>query len=227
MRKLLFLLLTSLLSSLAAPAHALDDELLVQNTLLQAEYDLARKKEVYLYLNLDKNQFDIRSSGMTISTISIQEIQTWGPLPEPGLHRVADKDRVPPREKIQIPAPGGEEAAKPAAPPSAPTAPPVVKKFAVQATEVTDMPSHYTLWLEGGGRLAIKSFHPASKKKELLAQRFARLFWKFSHAFKAPFQHYKQEPFTELLLILSPEDAQRLYWALPVGSALLIPAAQP
>jgi hypothetical protein len=51
--------------------------------------------------------------------------------------------------------------------------------------------------------------------------------WKFSHALKAILHHYKQEPFTELLLILTPEDAQRLYWALPVGSALLIPAAQP
>lgn len=224
------LLLTSLLGSLAAPAYALDNELIIQNTLLRAEYDLARKKEVYLYLDLNKKKFDIRSSGMTISTIPIGEIQSWGPLPEPGLHLVADKDRVPAREKIQIPPPGGEEeAAKPAVPtpPVDPTAPPVVKKFAVQATEVTDMPSNYTLRLEGGGILVIKSFPPASSRKDLLTQRFEKTLWKFSHAFKAPFQHYKQEPFTELLLILSPEDAQRLYWALPVGSALLIPAAQP
>lgn len=226
---ILLLLLTSLLGSVAAPAHALDDELIVQNTLLQAEYDLARKKEVYLYLNLNKKQFDIRASGMTISTIPIGEIRPWGPLPEPGLHLIADKDRVPEREKIQIPPPGGEEAAKPAAasPPIDPAAPPVVKKFAIQATEVTDMPTNYSLRLEGGGLLVIKSFAPASSRKGLLAQRFEKTLWKFSHAFKAPFQHYKQEPFTELLLILSPEDAQRLYWALPVGSALLIPAAQP
>ncbi|MDO9080203.1 MAG: hypothetical protein Q7U44_05330 [Desulfuromonadales bacterium] len=225
-----FLVLASVLSSVAAPAHALDDKLTVENTLLQAEYDLARKKEVYLFLDLAKKQFDIRSSGMTISTIPIKEIRPWGPLPEPGLHLIADKDRVPERIKIQIPPPGGEEATtKPAVPtpPVDPTAPPVAKKFAVEATEVTDMPSNYSLRLAGGGLLSIKSFPPASSRKGLLVQRFEKKIWKFSHAFKAPFQHYKQEPFTELLLILSPEDAQRLYWALPVGSALLLPAAQP
>ncbi|MDZ4183579.1 MAG: hypothetical protein U1D97_01205 [Desulfuromonadales bacterium] len=226
---ILLLLLASLLGSVA-PAYALDDQLTVANTLLQAEYDLARKKEVYLFLDLARKQFDIRSSGMTISTIPIKEIRLWGPLPEPGLHLIADKDRVPERVKIQIPPPEGEEAAtKPVVPtpPVDPTAPPVAKKFAVQATEVTDMPSNYSLRLAGGGLLAIKSFPPASTRKGLLVQRFEKSLWKFSHAFKAPFQHYKQEPFTELLLILSPEDAQRLYWALPVGSALLIPAAQP
>lgn len=227
---ILLLLLTSFFGSIAAPAHALDDKLIIENSLLQAEYDLARKKEVYLFLNLAKMQFDIRSSGMTISTIPIKEIRPWGPLPEAGLHLIADKDRVPEREKIQIPPPGGEEATtKPADPtaPVDPTAPPVAKKFAIQATEVTDMPSNYSLRLAGGGLLVIKSFPPASNRKGLLAQRFERAWWKFSHAFKAPFQHYKQEPFTELLLILTPDDAQRLYWALPVGSALLIPAAQP
>ena len=231
MRHFVFLLvLTSLLRSIAAPAHALDDKLTVDNTLLQAEYDLARKKEVYLFLSLAKSQFDIRSSGMTISTIPIKELRPWGPLPQPGLHLIADKDRVPERIKIQIPPPEGEETAtKPAVPtpPVDPTAPPVAKKFAVEATEVTDMPSNYSLRLAGGGLLVIKSFPPASNRKGLLAQRFEKKLWKFSHAFKAPFQHYKQEPFTELLLILSPDDAQRLYWALPVGSALLIPAAQP
>lgn len=227
---ILLLLLTSLLVGLAVPAQALDDKLIVENTLLRAEYDLARKKEVYLFLNLAKKQFDIRASGMTISSIGIIEIRPWGPLPEPGLHLIADKDRVPDRDKIQIPPPGGEEVAtKPVEPtaPVDPTAPPVVKKFEVQATEVSDMPSNYSLRLEGGGLLVIKSFPAASNRKGLLAQRFEKMLWKFSHALKAPFQHYKKQPFTELLLILSPEDAQRLYWALPVGSALLIPAAQP
>lgn len=226
---ILLLLLTSLLGGLAAPARALDN-LTVENTLLRAEYDLARKGQVYLFLDLAKKQFAIRASGMTIATIAIDEIRPWGPLPEPGLHLIADKDRVPEREKIKIPPPGGEEVTtKPAVPtpPVDPAAPPAVKKFEVQATEVTDMPSSYSLLLEGGGVLVIKSFPPATDWKGKMAQRFEKPLWKITHAFKATSSHYKKQPFAELMLILSPHDAQRLYWALPVGSALLIPAAQP
>jgi hypothetical protein len=227
---ILLLLLTSLLGGLAAPAQALDDNLTIENTLLRAEYDLARKGQVYLYLDLANKQFEIRASGMTITTIAIGEIRPWGPLPEPGLHLIADKDRVPEREKIKIPPPGGEEVAtKPAVapPPVDPDAPPVVKKFEVQATEVTDMPSNYSLILEGGGVLVIKSYPAVTDWKGKMAQRFEKPLWKISRALRSTLQHYKQQPFTELLLILSPHDAQRLYWALPVGSALLIPAAQP
>ena len=227
---ILLLLLTGLLGGLAAPARALDDNLTIENTLLRAEYDLASKKQVYLYLDLGKKQFEIRASGMTIATIAIAEIRPWGPLPEPGLHLIADKDRVPEREKIKIPPPGGEEVvAKPTVPPPPvdPAAPPVVKKFEVQATEVSDMPSNYSLILEGGGVLVIKSFPAATDWKGKMTQRFEKPLWKITHALKANLSHYKKQPFTELLLILSPHDAQRLYWALPVGSALLIPAAQP
>jgi hypothetical protein len=230
MRHFLFLLLLiSLLGGLAAPACAQDDNLTIQNILLRAEYELARKRQVYLYLDLAKKQFDIRASGMTVATIAIREIRPWGPLPEPGLHLIADKDRVPEREKIQIPPPGGEEAAtKPAVPPPPvdPAAPPVIKKFEVQATEVTDMPSNYSLILEGGGILVIKSFPETTGWKGQMAQRFEKTLWKISRALRSTLRHYQNKPFTELLLILSPEDAQRLYWALPVGSALLIPAAQ-
>ena len=224
---LLFLLLVG--SSLGGTFHAyaLADSLTIKNTLLQAEFDLSRKKQIYLYLNLEKSQFDIRSSGMTVSTIAIIEIRPWGPLPEPGLHLIADKDRVPEREKIQIPPPEGEEAAAKPAPPVDPAAPSVAKKFDIQATEVTDMPTNYTLKLEGGGVLVIKSLPAKDDGKRTIAQRFEKPLWKASRALHSVLQHYKQEPFTELLLILSPEDAQRLYWALPVGSALLIPAAQP
>ena len=225
----LLLLLGSFFCVLASPVRALDDNLTVENTLLRAEYELARKGQIYLYLNLDKKQFEIRSSGITISTIPIAEIRPWGPIPEAGMHLIADKDRVPEREKIKIPPPGGEEiAAKPVVPPPPvdPAAPPVVKKFDVQATEVTDMPSNYSLWLEGGGVLVIKSFPEATDWKGRMAQRVEKPLWKITHALQANLSHYKKKTFTELMLILSPHDAQRLYWALPVGSALLIPAAQ-
>lgn len=226
----LLLLVTSILTGIATPARALDDALTIENTLLRAEYDLARKGEVYLFLNLDRKAFEVRASGMTIATIAIAEIRPWGPLPEAGLHLIADKDRVPEREKIKIPPPGGEvNVTKPVVPtpPVDPAAPPVVKKFDVQATEVSDMPSSYSLRLEGGGVLVIKSFPEATDWKGKLALRFERPLWKISHALRADLSHYKKESFTELMLILSPHDAQRLYWALPVGSALLIPAAQP
>lgn len=226
---LLLLLIISILGGGTVPAHALDRTLTSENSLLRAEYDLAQKGQVYLYLNLERKEFEIRSSGMAIATISIKEIRPWGPNPEAGLHLLADKDRVPEREKIKIPPPGGEEVAPKPTPPQPvdPAAPPVVKKFDVQATEVTDMPTNYSLWLEGGGVLTIRSFPEASSWNEKLTQRFEKPLWKISHAFQSVSHHRKQETFTELMLILSPHDAQRLYWALPVGSALLIPAAQP
>lgn len=231
MRHLLFklLLIITLIAGAVAPAaSALDDRLNIENTMLRAEYDLARKGQVYLNLSLPKKEFEIRSSGMTIATIAIQEIRPWGPTPSPGLHLISDKDRVPEREKIQIPPPGVEEnTAKPAPAPIDPAAAPVVKKFDIQATEVTDMPTSYTLWLEGGGVLVIKSFLETKNWKEKLAHRFEKQLWSISHALRSVQHHWKKQPYTELTLVLTPQDAQRLYWALPVGSALLIPPTQP
>lgn len=232
MRHLLLklLLIFTLIDGAVAPVWAIEDRLTVENTMLRAEYDLARKGQVYLYLNMSKKEFEVRSSGMTIATIAITEIRPWGPIPSPGLHLIVDKDRVPEREKIQIPPPGGEEnAPKPVTPPPPvdPAAPPVVKKFDVQATEVTDMPTSYSLSLEGGGLLAIKSFPEVKTWKEKMTRRFEKEIWEFSHALQTVKQHQKKKNYSELTLILTPQDAQRLYWALPVGSALLIPATQP
>lgn len=222
-------MLGSTIGALLAPVLAQADQLTTENTLLRAEYDLSRKGQIYLVLDLQGKKFEIRASGMTVATIPIQEIRPWGPLPEPGLHLVADKDRVPEREKIRIPPPGGEEpAAKPApAPtPADPVAPPAVKKFDVQATEVTDMPANYSLWLEGGGLIAIRSLETGSDWKTKLRQRFDKPIWLVSRAFNANVNHFRKKRYTELLLIMTPHDAQRLYWALPLGAAILMPAAE-
>lgn len=230
MRRYLLLLLLFLgtFFALVTPSTALvDNPLAVENTLLRAEYDLARKGQVYLMLNLANKNIEIRASGIIMATIPIQEIRPWGPLPEPGLHIVAEKDRVPEREKIKIPPPGGEEPAAqplPTPAPTDPTAPPAVKKFEVQATEVTDMPANYSLWLEGGGLVTVKSLEPPTDWKSKLRTRFEKPLWKISHALESGLRHYHKQTYTELMLIMTPLDAQRLYWALPLGSAILIPA---
>jgi len=225
MRRLLFLLL-AFSALLIADATAADDltKLTAENTLLRAEYDLARKGQVYLYLDLEQRQCEIRASGLVMATLPIDEVRPWGPLPEPGLQIVAEKDRVPEREKIQIPPPGGEEPAKPAPPPPTdPNAKPEERRFDVQATEVTDMPTSYTLWLEGGGVIVVKSQVEAADWKSRLLQRFERPLWKISHALRASRAAFKNQSYTELTLIMKPREAQRLYWVLPIGSAIILP----
>lgn len=227
MRRTLFLFL---LLCYAIPTIATaDDELgrlTTENALLRAEYELARKGQIYLYLNLERRQYEVRSSGLVMTVIPIVELRSWGPLPEPGLHLVADKDRVPEREKIVIPPLGGEEpAAKPAPAPASPdpNAKPAERKFDVQATEVTDMPTNYTLWLEGGGVIVVKSFGDARDWSTRLLQRFEKPLWKIGHALQASRNAFRNKPYTELYLIMKPLDAQRLYWALPIGAAILLP----
>lgn len=215
-----------LCAAIVSPAAA-QDPLQLENTLLRAEYEMARKGQIYLVLNLEAKEFAVRASGITLATIPIQEIRVWGPLPEPGLHLVTEKDRVPPREKIQIPPAGSSgEPVKPPAAEAGKTQPekPAEKKFDLQATEVTDMPTSYSLWLEGGGLIAIKSLPVASDWKSKLALSFEKTWWKVSRALNSNLNHYRKKTYTELLLIMTPHDAQRLYWTLPLGTAILMPA---
>lgn len=224
-----FLYLTLMLVTLGAqvsPALAANDRLKMENNLLRAEYDQAHKKQIYLFLNVTAKTFEIRSSGITIAAIPIQEIRPWGPMPEAGMHLVAEKDRVPDREKIKIPPPGGEEpAVKPTPVPSLtdPAAKPAEKKYEVQATEVTDMPTNYSLWLEGGGLIVIKSFSPGADWKSSLLQRFEKPIWRISHALKSDLNRFHKKDYTDLTLVMTPRDAQRLYWAVPIETAILIP----
>lgn len=203
------------------------ERLTTENSLLRAEIDLARKGQVYLTLNPARRQMEIRAGGLVMTTIPVEEIRPWGPYPEGGLHIIADKDRVPEREKIKIPPPGGEEESKPAAPavPPDPNAKPGERKIEIQATEVTDMPGNYSLWLEGGGVIAVRSYGNAKTWQEKLQQKYEKPLWNLDHAWKAVRAARENKPFTELTLVMKPAEAQRLYWALPIGTALLLPAA--
>lgn len=229
------ILLPILLLTLCAPALAVAPvtQQQLNYRLLRTELDMARKGHIYLVADLANKRIEVRSSGIVLATLPLINYRVWGPMPEPGLHILKEKDKLPERDKIQIPPAEGLPAAKPAKagkaddkkgeePPAAPKAPEVM------AYEVSDMPTHYDLYFEGGAHLNIASIEDGNDWKTNLRRKYDKEWWFVSRALTSFWNNRRNSPYTELLLTMQPRDAQRLYWALPQGGAFFIlPPAAP
>lgn len=231
-RLLVPLLLVLLVTvALSRPVVAAPGDSSLTYRLLRTETEMARKGQIYLVADLAKKQIEVRFSGLPLTVIPIEKVRAWGPFPEAGLHILKEKDKLPEREKIRIPPPEGTPA--PAAPTSTAKAeeekPAAPKAPEIQAYEVSDMPTHYDLFFEGGAHLYIDSPSEEKDWKSNLRRKYDREWWFVTRSWTSLWNYRRNSSYTELLLVMQPRDAQRLYWVLAQGGAFFIlpPAATP
>lgn len=224
------LLLFLLIFAGVASSNADDvEQLQATNRLLRAEFELAKKGQLYMVFDLREQQVLFKLSGVTANRLTVGDVRFWGPTPteKVRLLQLKEADNAPQREKIQIPGP--EETAVVAAPkpPEAkPAAEEAPKPFALQALEIDDMPELYHLILDDGIRINVRGVREEGLIA-FFADKAEQLWWYLSRPLLSLWHYLHGKTYTEVVLTLPPREAQLLYWSFVEGAPCLLrrPAA--
>ena len=210
---------------LFVPIAAADElvELAQTNRLLQAEYELAKSQKLYFIFDLPAARILFKASGITLAEAPILSLRSWG-RPADGLtytlaQRTARKE--PEREQIAIP--DGKEEEKPAAPVPPPKPGEAPKPPALQALEINDMPTEYTLELDDGTLLTVRAPLAADVDfKEKFRYYLDKYSWYVDRPLKSIWHHRQGTKYNEMLLTLPEREARMLYWSFQVGGRCLV-----
>jgi hypothetical protein len=222
MRTFLAVFLLLLLWVPVAAGDSLAD-LAQTNRLLQAEYELAKSQKLYFIFDLQTSRILFKASGITLAEAPILSLRSWG-RPADGLtytlaKRTARKE--PEREKIAIP--DGKEEVKPATPAPPPKPGETPKPPALQALEISDMPTEYTLELNDGTLLTIRAPLAAEADFREKIRYFADKYsWYFDRPLKSIWHHRRGSTYNEMLLTLPEREARMLYWSFQEGGRCLV-----
>ena len=210
---------------LCVPVTASDEfaDLAQTNRLLQAEFELAKSQKLYFIFDLQASQILFKVSGVTLAELPILAVRSWG-RPADGLaYTLASRSarKEPEREKIAIP--DGNEEAKPVTPPPVPKAGEKPKPPELQALEIADMPTEYTLQLDDGTLLTVRS---SLAETAGFKAKFRNIVNKFSWFITRPlisvWQHWHGNSYNEMLLTLPEREARMLYWSFQEGARCLV-----
>jgi len=185
----------------AVPARGEDQTASLENRLAKEELLLAKTPSLYFIVYLKSKMIALRSRGMTLQEWKVQSVHLWGDAPPLAALMLDKKSTLfpPKRAKIQ-PAAKEEEAAA----------------FELEALELKDMPSRFTLFLSGGIQVFIRpkagGFFPR------LGNLGHLLVWNLWLPLKNLSFELKKKPFAAIDIKLEKkEDGQAMYWALPDG----------
>ena len=204
-RSVLPALLAALLLAAAAPAWSADDALSLwrENRRLEAEVVLAGTPKPYFELDLEHRRISLKTRGMVLFEVPIQELGLWGRRLAVGLTSVVRRDALA-RPAVAI----GDEKNP--------------SSLDDQLLELADMPTTYRLGL--AGEVDVEVLPLATGRWPLWRQRLSVWRWQLTRPLVTLRQRRDRHETTAVFLVLKPEDAQRLYWTLFEGlDGILIP----
>ena len=191
--------LVILFSSL--PAGGGDQTASLENRLAKEEILLAKTPSLYFIVYLKSKVIALRSRGLTLQEWKIQSLHAWGDtLPLSALTLEKKSTLFPPKRTKIKPAANEEEAAT----------------FELDALELKDMPSRFTLFLSGGIRVFVR---PKARGFFPRLGNFGHLIvWNVWVPLKTLFLQMRKKPFGSIDIKLdNKEAAQSVYWAFPDG----------
>jgi hypothetical protein len=217
---LLLLLAASAASPAGAaqpPALGRNPPTLLENQHLASELALAGKPLFYLVFDLASSRVQLKARGRTFRSWEIRSLSFWGTGVPPTPLKLEGKSALFAPHRVTIePIPAEETAAE--ADSSGEIS--VPDTFEVEALELPDMPSSYSLSLSEGVRISVS---PTARG---LIARIRRLlhgaWWNATLPLRALWWRIWGKPFVAVELVLEREDARALYWAFPEGSSALI-----
>jgi hypothetical protein len=194
-------LTVSCVLALSLPVWGVDQTASLQSRLAREEIVLAKTPSLYFIVYLKSKVIALRSRGMTLQEWKVHSIHAWGEAPPLGALTLEKKSTLFPPKRAKIkPAAKEEEAAS----------------FELEALELKDMPSRFTLFLSGGIRLSIRP----------MARGFFPRLGNFGHVLAwnlwVPLRNLsfrlRKKPFAAIDIKLEKkEEGQAVYWALPDG----------
>lgn len=222
MRFFLTIFLTLLL---CAPANAIDEvaDLAQSNRLLQAEFELAKSQKLYFFIDLQASRILFKASGITLAELPILSLRSWGRPADGIAYTLASRSARKEPEREQIAIPDGKEEEKPAAPPAVPKPGEKPKPPELQALEIADMPTEYTLTLDDGTLLTIRaSLAETAGFKEKLRNIVNKSSWFITRPLISVWKHRHGNTYNEMLLTLPEREARMLYWSFQEGARCLV-----
>ena len=195
-----------LIALTACPTFAGDDKdvYIRESRLLEEELNLSLKPDIYFVFNLKKKVVYIKSRGILLKELQIKDFNFWGTPVSVNAYRVKGKSALiePEREIIK---PGESKKND---------------KYKVDAFELTDMPSRYTVVLDGGIAIYIKPltegvFSGISNFSYSSARFLTRPILTLWNVFKG-------KPYTAIDIVLDKNDARAFYWSLSENSIAII-----
>jgi hypothetical protein len=195
-----------LIGALLIALHAYADGtqgLARENRLIEKELSLAEKSNLYFVFDLQGKIIRIKAQGVILKEFPIHDVRVWGSsLPADSLVLIKKSTFVKPRRKSIKPAEHEE-----------------TDNFEINALELGDMPSRYTLVLDKGVSLSVKPYkgllsksgNVASSLKNALVRPF-RAFW----------YAVRGKPYTAVDIFLEVRDAKALYWSFQEGTESIL-----
>ena len=188
------------------PASAGDDEerYVRENRLLEEELTLTRKPDIYLVFNLNEKMAYIKAGGIHLRELQMNDVHCWGSPVSGIVYHLSEKSSFfkPGREMITP----GESKEK--------------DNFKIEALELADMPSRYTLVFDGGMKIWIR---PST---EGIASGIGNIFYASMRFFIRPISMLwytlRGKPYTAIDMVLDKNDARSIYWSLSDGSGAII-----
>jgi hypothetical protein len=183
------------------PAPASDMTAYYENQLAKEELGLAKTPSLYFIVYIKSKIMALKSRGMILQEWPIKSIHAWGDrTPLSALTLEKKSTLFPPKRTKIVPAAKEEDAAT----------------FELDALELKDMPSRFTLFLSGGIRVNFRS--PARGFFPRLGSFGHFLAWNLWVPAKNLSYRLRKKPFSALDISLSKkEDSQAVYWAFADG----------
>jgi len=203
-------LLAVLVLGSLSPARSADDALSLwrENRRLAAESVLAATPKPYFELDLEHRSISLKTRGMVLFELPVQEQALWGRRLAVGPTSVVRRDALS-RPAVAI----GDEK-NPAT-------------LDDQLLELADMPATYRLGLAGD--VDVEILPVPTERWPVLFQKLGFGSWQLARRqLMRPLvtlrQRRERHETTAVFLVLKPEDARRLYWCLFEGlDGILIP----
>lgn len=178
-----------------------DQRPLLENRLAKEELLLAKTSNLYFVVYLKSKAIFLKSRGMNLQEWKIQSLHSWGDAPPLSALVLEKKSTLfpPKRTKIQ-PAASEEDPAT----------------FELDALELKDMPSRFTLYLSGGIRMYVRP------KAKGFFPRLGSVGYLIAWNVWVPLENLsfkmRKKPFAAIDVKLEKkEDGKAVFWAFPDG----------
>lgn len=181
------------------------DLLLIRDLVLKQELELASKPQLYFLFNLREKRLELKARGFILKEWRIARIRRWGGHPAIKILTLEKKSALfaPKRKKIK---PGEVQSGG---------------TFELEALEVKDMPTIYTLRFDDGLKIYVR---PGAKKfgGHIASIGFFLRWYGWFPIQNLFSQIFKKSPKLIEISLASSEEAKAIYWALLEGMKGLI-----
>ncbi len=181
------------------------------NGLLATELRIAQTPQIYSIFDLKNTKICLKARGLLLRELRIDAFRVWGNLPAVKAATLTRKSALFSPKRVLVNPKAGDDEAQPS----------------VETLELKDMPTNYTLVLEGNISISVRP-KPTSLLSSLWSIRYP-VQWHLARPVLTVWRALWRKPFTSIEIVLEERDARSLYWSFLEGmkAIVLSPGSRP